>query len=81
LTGLCRFFTDRFIRENTYPDFTATTDMVSYSPPCCLNLSAGNPGTFQRLQPKITEGKGISGLGFTPAVSPVNLAVFNPLRL
>jgi hypothetical protein len=80
-TGFRRLFGHRFMREDTNPNIAATTNVTRDSTPCRLNLSAGNPGSFQRLQSKIAKVNTIPHLGTTPAVSFMTLAVLHPLRL
>jgi hypothetical protein len=39
----------RLIWENTDPDIATTADVTSDGTPCRFNLTASNPGRFQRL--------------------------------
>jgi hypothetical protein len=81
LAGFRWFFGYRLIREDTDPDVATTANVTGDGTPSRFNLTASNPGRFQRLQTKVAKFNLVPDVGSGGTPPPVSLAIFYPLWL
>ena len=53
--GLCRLFSNWFVWENADPDTASPFDESGHGNSCRLDLTSGQPTTFDGLKSEITE--------------------------
>src|SRR5581483_8619157 len=75
-----RLLGHRLVREDADPDLAAAAQVVGNGAPRRLDLAAVDPGRGRRLQPYLTEGDLVAGVGLPAPVAAVVLAPLDPLR-